>query len=250
MTTETGEVLQTEPIPTATAEQVAPPTDVTAAPEDVQKQADKTFTQAELDAIVQTRLAKAERQHLKELRGLQTQQPATKAPEDKPPPRDQYATDEEWVDAKVDWKLAQRDRAQQAEKALEAQQTTAQKAHKVVSDAAKLPGFDREAFDSLTISDAVTQAILDSDIAPRLLAHMTANPEVAERISKLSPARQAAEIGRLEEKLSVVKPVNTAPPPVKTASGAGPVHNGDLSKLPMDQYIAARAKMGARWAPR
>ena len=57
-------------------------------------------------------------------------------------------------------------------------------------------------------------------------------------------------IGRLEEKLSVVKPVNTAPPPVKTATGAGPVHNGDLSKLPMDQYIAARVKMGPRWAPR
>lgn len=249
MTTEntTDEVLT----PAAIPEQVAPPTEQTAVPDGESKQVEeKTFTQAELDAILQARLAKQERQSLKRERELLDSFKPQAAPqpiEDEAPRRDQFPDDEKWVKASIKWGIDQ-DRAQERMvREADQKRELGRKTEKLYTEAAKLPGFDREAFDEL-ITPVIAHAITDSDIAPRLMAHLSANPDYVDKITKLSPARQAAEIGRLEEKLSVVKEVQVAPPPIAKVKGDGPVYNGDLSKLPMDEYIKARTKMGARWA--
>jgi hypothetical protein len=118
-----------------------------------------------------------------------------------------------------------------------------------MQEAAKISGFDREAFDELPITDAMAYAILDSDVAAKITAHLTSNPDDAERISALSPARQAAEIGKLEARISsqTVKASN-APAPIKPIGNRGGSANSDLAKSSMEDYIAARAKQGARWA--
>ena len=82
--------------------------------------AEKTFTQAELDDIVQRRIAKAESKA--ERRATQAYKDALEAvtkpqqvqQRNTEPTRDQFASDAEWIDAKVEYKLAQREAVQRA----------------------------------------------------------------------------------------------------------------------------------------
>lgn len=243
-------------IPAASTEPEATPKDATAAPEDVTKQAEaKTFTQAELDEIVQKRIAKAEAKaernavrRERELLERFVPQQATTEQQDARPSRDKFATDDDWVEAVTDWKLAQRDRSANQERQAQTQRATATKTEQIYTEAAKQPGFDRDAFDELPLTPVIAQTIIDSDLAPQLMAHMASHPDDVDRIAKLSPARQAAELGKLEAKLSVVKQTKEAPAPIRTVNGSGTVHNGDPSKMSMDDYMAMRKKQGASWA--
>jgi hypothetical protein len=68
------------------------------------------------------------------------------------------------------------------------------------------------------------------------------------------------EIGRIEASLikpaagaapaqaAPAKKITNAPTPASTGSNAGRSTTPDLSNLSMDEYKAARAKQGARWA--
>jgi hypothetical protein len=248
--------------PEVTQEQVTTPPDETvesAEEKTPQEAEEKKFTQSELDEILQKRLAKesarAERRALKvyadKLETMTSQRQESK-PTEQPngkPTMAQYANVEDYVEAVADWKLEQREQASQKSQADSQRATVANKVEKIMQDAAKISGFDREAFDELPITDAMAYAILDSDVAAKITAHLTSNPEDAERISTLSPARQAAEIGKLEAKISsqTVKASN-APAPIKPIGNRGGAANSDLAKSSMEDYIAARAKQGARWA--
>jgi hypothetical protein len=243
-------------IPAASTEPEASPRDATAAPEDVSKQAEKTFTQAELNEIIQKEKAKAEakaernalKAYRETLERIVPQQAPESRAESKAPSREQFASDEQWLDARDEWRDAKRDREIQQTRQVETQKATATKTEKIYAEAAKHPSFDRDVFDELPLTPVIAQTIIDSDLAPQLMAHMSANPDDVDRISKLSPARQAAELGKLEARLSVVKESKQAPEPIKTVSGKGTVHNGDPSKMSMDDYMAMRKKQGAGWA--
>lgn len=257
MNTETNALDVATEIPAASTEPEATPKDATAAPEDVSKQAEaKTFTQAELDEIVQKRIAKAEAKaernavrRERELLERFVPQQATTEQQDARPSRDRFATDDDWVEAVTDWKLAQRDRSANQERQAQTQRATATKTEQIYTEAAKQPGFDRDAFDELPLTPVIAQTIIDSDLAPQLMAHMASHPDDVDRIAKLSPARQAAELGKLEARLSVVKQTKEAPAPIRIVSGSGTVHNnGDPSKMSMDDYMAMRKKQGAGWA--
>jgi colicin import membrane protein len=50
------------------------------------------------------------------------------------------------------------------------------------------------------VSDQVRDAILESEVGPAILEHFADNPDVAERIGKLTIARALTEVGRLESK--------------------------------------------------
>jgi hypothetical protein len=184
--------------------------------------AEKTFTQKELDEILQKRLAKAQRtarrEALQEFAALQPrQQPEPKQTDDGKPARAQYADDEAYVDALTDWKLDQRDKVAKAESAKQQAQTVSKKIDQLYAEASKLDGFDAEAYDELPLTRAMVEAVLDSDVAPALMKHMADNPEEVERIAKLSPARQAAELGKLEAKLDSPAPAkkhSSAPDPI------------------------------------
>lgn len=240
--------------PAATPDPVVSPTDATAAPEGETKQVEqKTFTQAELDEIVQAAKAKAEaraeRQSLKRERDmLERFTPQQQAPQaETRPPRDKFANDEEWVEAVTDWKLDQRDRKANELRAEDELRANSNKTEKIYAQAEKLPGFDRQTFEDLPLTPVIAQTIVDSDIPAQLMAYMASNPDDVERIAKLSSARQAAEIGRLEAKLSLVKATKEVPAPPKTVGSGGPVHNGALDRMDMAEYIATRRKMGARY---
>lgn len=216
--------------------------------------AERTFTQKELDEIIKREKArteaKTERRVLRTIERFAPQQqpqPSQQQPaSDGRPQRGQFKTEEDYDDARDAWRDQQREH-----------KANGAKTEKFYAEAEKLPGFDRDAFDDLPLTQAMARAMLDSDIAPRLMHHLVTNPDEVKRIAELPPARQAAAIGKLEAKLESepLKPPKSSKAPDPSgnpAAGAGntPVVSGDLGKLSMDKYQAERARQGARWAQR
>jgi hypothetical protein len=180
------------------------------------------------------------------LEAVTRQQPKqTQAPAE--PTRDQFADDAAWIDAKVEFKLQQReaDARAHAQRATQAQLTT--KTEDIYAKAEKFPEFDRETFDELPLTRQIAATLIDSEVAPQLMAYMSANPDEVERISKLSEARQAAELGKLEVKLQASPKTTKAPAPI-TPVGAKGSTSPDVASMSMAEYKAYRAKQGARWA--
>lgn len=214
----------------------------------------KTFTQDELNDIVKKEKAKAEakaeRRVMRALEKLtptqQAQQQAIERP-DARPNRREGETDDAYLDRLTDWKLDQRDRASQQQRAHEQTRSIATKTESLYAEAAKLPGFDREDFDSLPLTPAIASALTESDVAPKLMAYMSANPEEVARIAALSPARQAAEIGKLEAKVSTAPKASKAPPPINPIGSRGGGHNADFASMSVDQMKEHMRKRGSRW---
>ena len=150
----------------------------------------------------------------------------------------------------TDWKLGQREQAEQQQQQAKQAQTMATKTENFYTEAMKIPGFDREAFDELPLTRHIAEALIDSDAPAKLMAHMAAHPEEVERIAGLSPARQAAEIGKLETKLASAPKVSNAPAPIKPIGTRGSATNSDPSKMSMEEYAEFRKKNGASWARR
>jgi hypothetical protein len=202
----------------------------------------KTYTEEELrdrlERATAKAAAKAERRAFREaLAHLSQQQPAARPvqpAEDGKPQRAQYADEESFVDALTDWKLEQRDAKAKQEREQEQHRTMAQKTESIYAQAERLEGFDRESFDDLPLTKPMVEALVEADetTAAKLMHYMAANPAEVERISKLSPARQAAELGKLEAKATAapVKP-SRAPEPI---SPVGTRATSTASALPQD----------------
>lgn len=255
-------VLPTEPaLPAAAQPNAATTEGSTGAPEGgtPEGQEQKTFTQKELDEILQKRIAKAEaRAERRVLRTLErvipqpqsapqhTSQPA----DDGKPARANYASDDAYIDALTDWKLDARDRKAEQTRQQEQHRTLAQRTEGIYAEAEKLPGFDREAFDELPLSRSIVEALIDSDTPAKLMHYMAANPAEVERIAKLSPARQAAELGKLEAALPKTPKTSKAPDPIGNPVGGGntTATPTDPNRMNHDQYREWRRKQGARWA--
>lgn len=260
----TDEVIapQTEVLPEAVPEKTATPEPATESGkvDEIPPVDEKKFTQAELDEIIQKRIAKeaakAERRALKvyaeKLEGMTRQPVQAETPKpDGKPTMAQFANVENYVEAVADWKLQQREQATKQEREQQAQKSMLSKAESIYSEAEKIQGFDRDEFDALPLTPAIAQAIIDSDLPAKVMAHLTSNPAEVDRIAKLAPARQAAEIGKLEAKISTAETsvqTSKAPAPIKPVGSRGGSNAGDLAKASMEDYIAARAKQGARWA--
>ncbi len=197
---------------------------------------EKTFTQAELDEILQKRLAKAERRARKEARqealtefsALRPQQTEKQSTDEKPTPTD-GETNESYIDRLTDWKLEQRDKQASQQRQQEQARTLSQKTEVIYANAEKIAGFDREEFDALPLTRSIVETLIDSDVAPQLMHYMSNNPDEVERIARLSERRQAAELGKIEAKLAADPPpkkVSNAPQPlnaVRKPSGAAKI---------------------------
>ncbi len=215
----------------------------------------KTYSEEELQDRIERAsakaAAKAERRALREAterlnRAAQYQQP-TQPQGDGRPQRDQFASDADYIESLTDWKLEQRDKTVKQEKQQEQLRSMHQKTEKIYAEAEKAPGFDRDDFESLPLTPAIAQAITDSDVAAKLMVYMAANPAEVDRITALSPARQAAEIGKLETRLSTTaKPPKTPAPIDPVGGGASPVKS--LQNMSAEEYYQARLKQKPHWA--
>ena len=184
----------------------------------------------------------AERKTRQKLEREYSQQYSEPVTQERPPKRSDFATEDEFFDARFEFQDRLRAVDDAKTRAQREFEQIIEKTDRILEEAEELPEFDRDIFDSLPLTESIARALVDSDDAVKILAYMTSNPDDVERISKLSPARQAAEIGKLELKLNTVK--KPASKPVAPTSGSSSVSLFDKNpdSLSDDEYYKERQR--------
>jgi hypothetical protein len=154
------------------------------------------------------------------------------------PQANQFVDAFEYAEALAEWSaenaLKQRD-AQEATR--KAQEIEAQKqqtwAKKIEQAKAEMPDFDRIVQSSdVVVSDAVKQAILESDVGPQVLYTLASDEDFAKKITEMDTVKALKELGKLEakfeakqekpakaEKVKETVSVSKAPDPIRPLSG-------------------------------
>lgn len=107
--------------------------------------------------------------------------------------------------------------------------------------------------DRTPVSEAMADAIMDSDEAGALMYYLGNNPDVASKLYNLSPAKAGREIQKIEDRLvaerkkAAEKPVSQAPPPAPTIDAATPGNrikstDTEAQALPGDEWVKLREK--------
>jgi len=184
----------------------------------------KTFTQAEVDAMVQKRLLKEERrvhrrieQQLREQQEAQTREVA--------PKRESFQDDDAYLQAHIEHlaeqraaeKIAIREQQSRQERTTEAFLEKAEKAIERYADFNAVVGNPQ-----LAINDAMAEFISDSDQGPDVAYFLGKNPTRAAQIAQMTPIKAARELTRIEAELSAKpKPrLSNAPAPITPIGGA------------------------------
>jgi len=120
--------------------------------------------------------------------------------------------------------LAERDRQIAQAREQEAQQQIIQSwAQKVQAAKAEMPDFDdMVASSDVVVNNAVRDAILESDVGPKILYHLAENNDLAKKIASLSPNAALREIGKLEAKFEA-KPETPQTAPVVRSKAPTPI---------------------------
>jgi len=94
-------------------------------------------------------------------------------------------------------------------------------------DAVKLevPEYDTIIANSdVGVSDLVRDAIIDSEVGPKILLHLAQNPDFTKELGKMTAAAALKQIGRLEAKYeTVAEPKEPSKPVVKISKSAEPI---------------------------
>ena len=213
----------------------------------VEKQAEpaKTFTQAEVDAMVQKRLLKEERKVHRRVEQQMREQAEAQIRE-VAPARDNFKDDDAYIAAQIEHlaeqraaaKIAERELARRAEKQSEAFIEKAEKAGE------KYPDFQTVvANPSLRINDAMVEFITDSDLGADVAYFLGKNPLKASQIAEMTPVKAARELTRIEAEIAArPKPRHSnAPAPINPISGSA-----GGSKSPAEMSDAEYAKWRAK----
>jgi hypothetical protein len=175
----------------------------------------------------------------KELEATKTKsRPAPEAPKE-PKPED-FTTVGEYTEALVAYRVEQRFTA---EKAKEANQREAEEKAAREREFGKRLNASREKHDDFDqvlqsiantdldrVHSDVTEYIQESDTGPELLYHLAKNPDVLDRLRKLSPRKFIAELGKLEAKWET--PAPAADPAPKLSDIASTTAPTAVSKAP------------------
>jgi hypothetical protein len=186
---------------------------------------------------------------------------SNKAPPDsnqKPTP-DDFKDAFEYAEALADWSaenaLARREQ-EVKQKEVEAKRETVIKTwqQKLESTKAELPDYeDMVASSDVKVNDTIRDAILESDVGPRILYELASDDDLAEKLSAMTTAGALKLIGKLEgqfekteapakaEKKTVAAKSN-APEPIRPLRSTGGVADVamDGEKLSFQQWKAGR----------
>lgn len=226
---------------------------------------ERTFSQAELDAAIEKRLAKERRKRTEiETRLKVTEELAlkSKTPEPKPEPktegepkRDAYDSYELFIEAKAEWRadqavekrLAKNREQEETTRTAREQNERAEAFKKRTKELAKdLTDFDEVMAEATSDPDApvsrlFAEPINECDNPAAILYHLAKNPEEAERIASLPGQKQAREIWALEAKLKAEPPQkkpSKAPDPIKPGGGgSGPIAEVPSDKMPINDWM-------------
>ena len=232
---------------------------------------EKTFTQAELDKIVQREKAKVERRSERQTGELKAQleklsesinelrsKPQTDASKaaDAAPKREQFDTYEDFVEAKAEYKALQRvmdELGKRDSKAAEqTQKQTNERAQREFEkatharieagrkDFADFDAVIKDAFEDglIPAGSPLHYALIEDDEGHKLAYHLSKNPDDAERIGALPERAMLRELGKLSAKLA--KPAANKPPPIDPIGGRGNPGTALRDDLPMDEWVKRR----------
>lgn len=195
--------------------------------------------------------------------GSAAQTPAKAAAATQPPTRDDYESDEQYIDALTDYKVDQKINDREQKQTQVQAQVSKASAWQAKLESART---EIENFDSVLNSNEapvaahVADLIMEHDQGAKVAHHLALHPEELEKINAMSPAKAAFEIGKLATKFEAAptpasssKPaaaeqVSKAPPPASRNLGAGRTTETPLAELSMDEYVAKRKSQGASWA--
>ena len=254
---------------------ITTPAEGTAAPEGgsptpQEAKPERSFTQAELDKIVEKRLSKerlrAEKEWTRRQAELLThlrpgEQPAK--PSDSRPQREAYQDYEQYLEALTDWKADQKIResetrrqGQSREEQIRQYQANVQREYQGRVEAArtKYEDFDDLVSDpSLPITVPMAQVIAESEMGPDIAYYLAKNRPDAERIARLSPARAAIELGKIEAKLASApapKAPSKAPAPIEPVGGTSNVPNSPDPDKNFGAWMKAEQRKEGKLAAR
>ena len=161
--------------------------------------------------------AKAEAQREREarealearLRDIETRVAPQQAPQqgiEEPKPeqfRDMYEYAKALAEYTAERKIQQMQMAQyQAQIDAERNKVITTWAERVNQAKQELPDFDDMVQSAdVSVSDDVRDAIIESDVGPRILYHLAENPDYAEKLAAMSPRKALIELGKLEDRL-------------------------------------------------
>lgn len=198
------------------------------------------------------------------------------APEDVRPDRTKFDDPTKYDEALIAWSSragekkakaeAEAGFAQQRDKETKDAQESANKAaaekvakdwgDKVTKAKVEMPDFEEVITrEDTQITVTMGQAILESDIGPKIAYHLGQHPEEAAKIAALPPARQLMALGVLETKLSAPPKTTETPDPITPLKGGrAEAATKDPNAESMEEYAARRnpqlrptpAKPGAR----
>lgn len=180
--------------------------------------------------------AEAERQRRVELEqrlaALEQQAPKKEFVDQEPQPsqfQDAFEYAKALAEYTADKRIEEMKRQEAEAKAEAARQSMIQEWSKKVETAkAELPDFDdMVASSDVVVSDDIRDAILESDVGPKILYHLAENSEFAKKVASMPTRAALKEIGKLEarfeakaEEKPVVRSKAPAPvTPIKAASG-------------------------------
>lgn len=239
------------------------------APLEEEKQAERTYTEKELQERIQARAAKEERKFNRQLKaelererqqiaGLyQKLQEPPKADSDGRPSRANYTDDEKFIEDLTAWKaglqikeeLSKRDQqAQESAQVSEAEKLSERFNERAKSVLEKYPDFLEKVTDEdLIISKPMARQIALAENGPDVAYYLSNNPEVSAKIAQMHPLDAAMELGKISAGLvRSGKQISSAPAPVKPVASAKALAS-DLANSSQEEYEAMRRKQGARW---
>lgn len=224
--------------PVAETEQSEPNEAETAKPQEERKQNPKLekrfseITKQREEARQEAQREREARQALEaRLQALEKQsapqQTQAQSVEQEPQPH-QFTDAFEYAKALTDYRVEQhlaQEKARQAEAAAQAerQQVITQWTKKVEAAKAEMPDFDEmvQSASDVIIPDHVRDAMMESDVGPKLLYHFAENPEIARSIAAMPPIKALREIGKLEAKFEA--PKQAEKPPVARSKAPEPI---------------------------
>ena len=162
---------------------------------------------------------------VRELEGKAAPKEAPAEPNEKPR-AEQFKDAFEYAEALAEWSaeqaIANREKAEAERKAAEQRDATMRQwADRVKSVRDELPDFDDMIGSSdVSVSDQVRDAILESDVGPRILYHLAENPEVATKLASLSTVSALREIGKMEARFEKAATPTESTPETRPAARA------------------------------
>ena len=261
---EPGQVTPDAPV----AETVVVPTLTTDAPDPTAGQEGeatpeakpRTFTQSDLDKIVQKEKAQAYRRAEREAQGREdrirqeVEQRVARSQPTQPtgePRVSQFQDYENYIAALTDYKVEQRmqgvrQQTEQQQRFNSQREQATQFEAKLSNAAAKYADFHDVAFsEDVAITQPMAAAIARLKDPGEAAYYLGSNTDEAMRISRLDPVDQVWEIKALEAKLKSPPATTKTPPPIEPTTGRSHVAK-KMSDMSQDEFIEYRRKRTAR----